>query len=46
MNTPLLDKIQSPADLALLKEKELALLCRELRGVITDSVSRNGGHLA
>ena len=42
----ILDRINSSADVKKLKESELDELCSELRGVIIDTVSRNGGHLA
>lgn len=43
---PLLEKINSPADLRQLKEKELPQLCKELRGFIIDSLANNPGHFA
>ena len=43
---PLLHTIQSPADLRLLQENELAVLAQELRAFLIESVSRTGGHLA
>lgn len=43
---PLLEKIQSPADLRKLSLDELSLLAGEIRQRIVDAVSRNGGHLA
>src|SRR5579884_2631994 len=43
---PLLAGIHSPADLRKLSVPELAQLAEEMRGVIFDAVSRNGGHLA
>ncbi|HRH81450.1 MAG TPA: 1-deoxy-D-xylulose-5-phosphate synthase [Thiobacillaceae bacterium] len=46
MNTPLLDRVASPADLKGLKPDELKQLSAELRTFIIDSVSRTGGHLA
>ena len=42
----LLEKIQSPADLARLSSAQLDELCEELRGVIIQTVSHTGGHLA
>ncbi len=42
----LLDGIKSPADLKKLNIGELNDLCAEIRGVLIDSVSRTGGHLA
>ncbi len=41
-----LDKIDSPADLKKLKEEELPLLAEEIREMIIDTVSTNGGHLS
>ncbi|MGE3915227.1 MAG: 1-deoxy-D-xylulose-5-phosphate synthase N-terminal domain-containing protein, partial [Hyphomicrobiaceae bacterium] len=43
--TPLLDKIQSPADLRLMPEKDLAAVAAELRQETIDAVSVTGGHL-
>jgi 1-deoxy-D-xylulose-5-phosphate synthase len=45
MAYPLLNSIDSPADIRKLKEDELPLLCAELRQFIIDAVSRNPGHL-
>lgn len=41
-----LSKIQSPADLRDLDEKELEILAEEIRTVLIETVSENGGHLA
>ena len=41
-----LDKIESPDDLRYLTDGELEELCAEIREVIVDTVSKNGGHLA
>ena len=41
-----LDKIESPADIKNLSEKELEALAQEIREVLIDTVSKNGGHLA
>jgi len=41
-----LDKIESPDDLRYLTDGELEELCAEIRRVIVDAVSKNGGHLA
>lgn len=41
-----LDKIQSPADIKGLNENELEVLAEEVRAVLIDTVSQNGGHLA
>ena len=43
--TPLLDRIDCPADLRLLKESDLAQVAREVRDELIDSVSVTGGHL-
>jgi 1-deoxy-D-xylulose-5-phosphate synthase len=42
----LLETINSPADLKQLAKKELPILADEIRKVIVDVVSKNGGHLA
>ncbi|MCX5679761.1 MAG: 1-deoxy-D-xylulose-5-phosphate synthase, partial [Candidatus Omnitrophica bacterium] len=41
-----LDKIDSPADLRRMQLAELPTLAGEMRDLITDTVSKNGGHLA
>lgn len=41
-----LDKIQSPSDVKRLDPKELEALAGEIRAVLIDTVSQNGGHLA
>lgn len=43
--TPLLDRINRPADLKGLSVAELTRLSDELRGEVIDSVARTGGHL-
>lgn len=43
---PLLDTIQSPADLRQLERKDLPALADELRAFLLESVSRTGGHLS
>jgi 1-deoxy-D-xylulose-5-phosphate synthase len=43
---PLLEKINSPADLKLLKNEELVSLAEEIRGFLLETVSCTGGHLA
>ena len=43
--TPLLDQIQSPADLRRLPEKDLSAVAAELRQETIDAVSVTGGHL-
>ena len=46
INTPLLDNINSPADLRKLPESDLEALARELRDFLLHSVSQSGGHFA
>lgn len=41
-----LDKIHSPADLKKLNSAEYPELAQEIRDVLIDTVSKNGGHLA
>lgn len=41
-----LDKIESPADIKGLNDTELNILTQEIREVLIDTVSKNGGHLA
>jgi len=43
---PLLDTIQSPADLRRLDRKQLPQLAEELRAFLVESVSKTGGHLS
>ena len=43
---PLLDRIQSPADLRTFERDELIPLADELRAFLIQSVSQTGGHLA
>ncbi len=43
---PLLDRIQSPADLRTFERSELIPLADELRAFLIQSVSKTGGHLA
>ncbi|MDP3170234.1 MAG: 1-deoxy-D-xylulose-5-phosphate synthase [Polaromonas sp.] len=43
---PLLDTINSPADLRLLPRAQLATLAGELRNYVLHSVSQTGGHLS
>lgn len=43
---PLLSEIKTPADLKRLDEKQLPALCEEIRSVLVETVTRNGGHLA
>ena len=44
--TPLLDTIESPADLRRLPRGQLKTLSDELRAYLLDSVSKTGGHLS
>ncbi len=46
INTPILDRIHSPADLRRLPESELIPLAKELREFLLHSVSQSGGHFA
>lgn len=43
---PLLNKIDTPADLKQLSEEELHILSEEIRQLIIQVVAKNGGHLA
>jgi 1-deoxy-D-xylulose-5-phosphate synthase len=42
----ILDKIDNPSDVRRLNQDELGQLCSELRELLIDRVSENGGHLA
>lgn len=42
----ILDQISSPDDLKSLSAEELNIVCEEIRSLIIDTVSHNGGHLA
>uniref|UniRef100_UPI0025DCC3F0 1-deoxy-D-xylulose-5-phosphate synthase n=1 Tax=uncultured Sphingomonas sp. TaxID=158754 RepID=UPI0025DCC3F0 len=44
-HTPLLDAIQSPADIRALSKEQLPQLCDELRQEVISAVSVTGGHL-
>jgi 1-deoxy-D-xylulose-5-phosphate synthase len=44
-STPLLDRIQSPADIRQLDKGQLPQLCEELRAETISAVSVTGGHL-
>ena len=44
--TPLLDSIQSPADVRRLSPQQLPLLASELRHFLIDSVGKTGGHFS
>lgn len=46
MTNPILDSVNCEADLKKIPEEYLPQLCAELRTVILDTVSKNGGHLA
>jgi len=46
IKTPILNSINSPADLRKLPESKLIPLARELREFLTYSVARSGGHFA
>ncbi len=41
-----IDQINSPKDLKKLKKNDLPVLAEEIRSIIVDTVSKNGGHLA
>ena len=41
-----LDKINSPADLKILQEDEIAPLAQDIRDFLVEKVTQNGGHLA
>ncbi|MDR1002233.1 MAG: 1-deoxy-D-xylulose-5-phosphate synthase [Oscillospiraceae bacterium] len=45
-NNEILQKIDSPEDLQKLSSKELGRLCAEIRELLIETVSTNGGHLA
>jgi len=42
----ILSKVDSPADLKILRQSELEQLTAEIRRLLIDTVSQNGGHLA
>lgn len=44
--SPILPRINSPADMKSLNENQLTLLAQEIREEIIRTVSKNGGHLA
>lgn len=44
--TPLLDKINSPADLRKLPVESLPQVCADIRSFLIDSLSKNPGHFA
>jgi len=45
-DAPLLDRINSPADLRALERAELPKLAEELRAFLIESVAKTGGHLS
>ena len=46
LTKPFLNHINSPVDLKGLKIADLEILASEIRDLIVETVSRNGGHLA
>ncbi|MDZ7875952.1 MAG: 1-deoxy-D-xylulose-5-phosphate synthase [Rhizobium sp.] len=44
-DTPLLDKVEFPADLRSIEDRDLPQLAREVRDEMIDAVSKTGGHL-
>jgi 1-deoxy-D-xylulose-5-phosphate synthase len=44
--TKILNRVNDPADLKTLKLKDLEILASEIRSLIIETVSQNGGHLA
>lgn len=42
----MIEKIESPQDLKNIEEKDLSILCQEIRSYIETIVEKNGGHLA
>lgn len=46
MQEPLLQNIQSPADVKRLSREQLPQLCQELRQLMIETTAQNGGHLA
>lgn len=44
--TQILETLQSPDDLHHLDESDLAILAREIRALLVETVSKTGGHLA
>ncbi|WP_425093849.1 1-deoxy-D-xylulose-5-phosphate synthase [Tropicimonas sp. S265A] len=44
-HTPVLDRVQIPADMKRLSDRELAALARDLRAETISAVSETGGHL-
>ena len=46
MSEPLLQKIQSPADIKDFSQEQITQLCEEIRETLIETVAMNGGHLA
>ncbi|MBU0730639.1 MAG: 1-deoxy-D-xylulose-5-phosphate synthase [Proteobacteria bacterium] len=46
LSTPILDSIESPKDLRMLRESDLPALAAEIRRTIVQTVAETGGHLA
>ncbi len=46
MEYNLLGKINSPNDVKKIDDKDIPLLCEEIRDIIVSTVAKNGGHLA
>ena len=46
MEYKFLDKIQNPRDIKQFNNNEISELCNEIRDVLINTVSKNGGHLA
>lgn len=46
MNTPILDRCHSPADVKKLNNEELPVLCSELRQLLVETTAATGGHLS
>ena len=46
MNSELLNKINSPADLKSIPDEDIPALCKEIRTFLIDKVEKSGGHLA
>ena len=44
-HTPLLDRVNTPADLKIMSDRELRLLADDLRAETVSAVSETGGHL-
>ncbi|MDQ6883649.1 MAG: 1-deoxy-D-xylulose-5-phosphate synthase [Candidatus Dormibacteraeota bacterium] len=45
VKTPILDRVQGPADLRALSEAEMQALAEEIREFLVETVSKTGGHL-